>query len=113
MLSAVSSLSAYPSDYYKPTVAGPSPCETTERALFDELANMNTEQRSIEDHVKTARIYKSLSVRGCPANREAYRMYVISSLESARALNNINNQDNYADKKRANDMINKTVFQGF
>ena len=106
-------LHALPSSYYAPTRMGPAPCQLTESALLEELSNMNTGQKSVQDHIKTAQIYKSLSVRGCHGNRDAYKMYSLSSLESARALNNINNQWQPYDKIMGNQMIHKTAQNHF
>jgi hypothetical protein len=87
------------------------PCEITEQALLYELSARG-QQRTVEDHVRTAKIYTSISRRGCPGNSETYKQYSKASIEAARAMAEISDL-NRQNKLYYENMINKAAVKNF
>ena len=89
------------------SAAAETQCSRTEQALWNEMSNMGTPY-TIEEHVRTARIYRAMADRGCPENSAMYKEYSRSSLDAARSLVYI---DNYTggEKKRYDNMIKQAT----
>ena len=68
-------------------------CEKIERLLQDRLYPVNDPDADV--HIGNARVYASLSERGCPENSEKYKELAKQELEIARALNDDNVSNEY------------------
>lgn len=68
-------------------------CEKIERLLQDRLYPVNDPDADV--HIGNARVYASLSERGCPENSEKYKELAKQELEIARALNDDNLNNTY------------------
>ena len=86
------------------------PCETTEQALLYEISKQGMAE-TVEDHVKTARVYKSMAYRGCKDNSEMYKQYSRASLEAAKAMAEIEADLTGRDKLHYDTLINKAVIR--
>ncbi|MDR2268649.1 MAG: hypothetical protein LBD94_00515 [Rickettsiales bacterium] len=104
-------ISARAADYSFGAASNQKPCEKTEQSLLYEISLMG-QQRTIEDHVKTARIYASIARHGCPNNSPTYKQMSTASLETARALVGVADYRGQ-DKIRYDDMINKAAVRNF
>jgi hypothetical protein len=80
------------------------PCEQTEKSLSYEMSR-GGQPRTVEDHVKTAKIYAAMQHVGCPGNAKKYKQHAVASLETARALAEISDSGG-RNKSRYNNMIN-------
>ena len=79
-------------------------CSEVERMLNDELSQQFGATQTIEDHVRTARVYRAMANRGCSGNAEAYKEYSRASLDAARSLVYIEGYKG-AEKARYDNMI--------
>lgn len=78
--------SALPAAYsYNNDALTQKPCERTEQAMLYELSTMG-QQRTIEDHIKTSRIYSAMAQRGCSNNSQTYKQHARASLDAAKSL---------------------------
>ena len=71
--------------YFNAAFASSVQCSQTEQALQYEM-NFVGQPRTIEEHVRTARIYRAMATRGCPGNADTFREYSRASLDTARSL---------------------------
>jgi hypothetical protein len=94
-----------------PAMAEGRPCESTEQSLQYEISAMG-QQRTVEDHVKTARIYAAMAQRGCKDNAESYKQQARASIQTARAMAEISSY-NDNEKFRYDSMINKVVLKAW
>jgi hypothetical protein len=96
---------------YQNTALEQKPCERTEQAMLYELSTMG-QQRTIEDHVKTSRIYSAMAQRGCSNNSKAYKQHAKASLDAARALADVADL-NKKGQLYYNGMINKAFMKTY
>ncbi|MDR1071782.1 MAG: hypothetical protein LBL21_04025 [Rickettsiales bacterium] len=106
---AVSALAAAYS--YQNAALDQKPCERTEQAMLYELSIMG-QQRTIEDHVKTSRIYSAMAQRGCSNNSKAYKQHAKASLEAAKALADVADL-NKKDRLYYDGQINKAFMKTY
>ncbi|MDR1027165.1 MAG: hypothetical protein LBL46_02000 [Rickettsiales bacterium] len=105
ILFAILAAGSAKADFGRP---GQRPCEATEDALRFQIQQASA-SRTMDGYVSTAKLYTSMSRRGCPENRQTWKAYSNASLDTARGLND---QVHWKDPQRVrnNNEINTAAF---
>ena len=98
-------------DYSYAAAPAQKPCQATEQAMMYELSLMG-KQQTIEDHVKTARIYKTMSYRGCGENSKMYKDMSRASIQAARGLVDIADFNDNT-RRQYDNMINNATIKNY